>query len=55
MTAISKQVGSEEISADEPAVKEKRESEIIEFCQTMLKNTEPCVGNIISMMEYKCL
>jgi len=51
LTAISKEIESEEISVDELASKVKRASELIEFCQTKLKNTEAEVTKIISRME----
>ncbi|SDZ58044.1 Exodeoxyribonuclease VII small subunit [Flavobacterium aquidurense] len=51
LTAISKEIENEEISVDELASKVKRASELIEFCQTKLKNTEAEVNKIISRME----
>jgi exodeoxyribonuclease VII small subunit len=51
LTAISKEIESEEISVDELASKVKRASELIEFCQAKLKNTEEEVNKIISRME----
>jgi exodeoxyribonuclease VII small subunit len=51
LTAISKEIESEEISVDQLASKVKRASELIEFCQTKLKNTEEEVNKIISRME----
>ncbi|MFQ6601937.1 exodeoxyribonuclease VII small subunit [Flavobacterium sp. C3NV] len=51
LTAISKEIENEEISVDELAAKVKRASELIEFCQTKLKNTEAEVTSIISRME----
>jgi len=51
LTAISKEIESEEISVDQLAVKVKRASELIEFCQAKLKNTEAEVNKIISGME----
>ena len=51
LTAISKEIESEEISVDQLASKVKRASELIEFCQTKLKNTEAVVNKIISRME----
>lgn len=51
LTAISKEIESETISVDELASKVKRASELIEFCQTKLKNTEEEVNKIISRME----
>lgn len=51
LTAISKEIESEEISVDELASKVKRASELIEFCQNKLKNTEAEVSKIISRME----
>ena len=51
LTAISKEIESETISVDELASKVKRASELIEFCQTKLKDTEEEVSKIISRME----
>ncbi len=51
LTAISKEIENEEISVDALASKVKRASELIEFCQTKLKNTEAEVTKIISKME----
>jgi len=51
LTAISKEIESEEISVDQLAVKVKRASELIEFCQAKLKNTEAEVNKIISGMK----
>jgi exodeoxyribonuclease VII small subunit len=51
LTAISKEIESETISVNELASKVKRASELIEFCQTKLKNTEEEVNKIISRME----
>ena len=51
LTAISKQIESEEISVDQLAAKVKRASELIEFCQARLKSTEAEVNKIISRME----
>lgn len=51
LTAISKEIESETISVDELASKVKRASELIEFCQAKLKNTEEEVNKIISRME----
>jgi exodeoxyribonuclease VII small subunit len=51
LTAISKEIESEEISVDQLASKVKRASELIEFCQAKLKNTEAEVTKIINRME----
>jgi exodeoxyribonuclease VII small subunit len=51
LTAISKEIESETISVDELASNVKRASELIEFCQAKLKNTEAEVTKIISRME----
>jgi exodeoxyribonuclease VII small subunit len=51
LTAISKEIESEEISVDQLASKVKRASELIEFCQAKLKNTEEEVNKVISRME----
>ena len=51
LAAISKEIESEEISVDQLATKVKRASELIEFCQAKLKNTEEEVNKIIGRME----
>lgn len=51
LTAISKEIENETISVDTLASKVKRASELIEFCQTRLKNTEAEVTKIINRME----
>ena len=51
LTAISKEIENETISVDTLASKVKRASELIEFCQAKLKNTEAEVTKIISRME----
>jgi len=51
LTSISKEIENETISVDELASKVKRALELIEFCQTKLKNTEAEVTKIISRME----
>lgn len=51
LTAISKEIENETISVDTLASKVKRASELIEFCQTKLKNTEAEVTKIIGRME----
>lgn len=51
LTAISKEIENETISVDTLASKVKRASELIEFCQTKLKNTEAEVTKIIGKME----
>jgi exodeoxyribonuclease VII small subunit len=51
LTSISKEIENETISVDTLASKVKRASELIEFCQTKLKNTEAEVSKIISRME----
>jgi exodeoxyribonuclease VII small subunit len=51
LTAISKEIETETISVDELASKVKRASELIDFCQAKLKNTEAEVSKIISRME----
>jgi exodeoxyribonuclease VII small subunit len=51
LTAISKEIENETISVDTLASKVKRASELIEFCQAKLKNTEAEVTNIINRME----
>lgn len=51
LAAISKEIENETISVDTLASKVKRASELIEFCQSKLKNTEAEVSKIISRME----
>jgi len=51
LTAISKEIENETISVDTLASKVKRASQLIEFCQAKLKNTEAEVTKIISRME----
>lgn len=51
LTSISKEIENETISVDTLASKVKRASELIEFCQTKLKDTEEEVSKIISRME----
>ncbi|KVV16230.1 exodeoxyribonuclease VII small subunit [Flavobacterium sp. TAB 87] len=53
LTAISKEIENETISVDTLASKVKRASELIEFCQTKLKNTEAEVTKIIGRMENR--
>lgn len=51
LTAISKEIENETISVDTLASKVKRASELIEFCQAKLKNTDAEVNKIINRME----
>ncbi|OXA69791.1 exodeoxyribonuclease VII small subunit [Flavobacterium aquidurense] len=51
LAAIAKEIENETISVDVLAIKVKRASELIAFCQTKLKSTESEVNKIISQME----
>lgn len=51
LAAIAKEIENETISVDILAIKVKRASELITFCQTKLKSTESEVNKIISQME----
>ncbi|KFF11967.1 exodeoxyribonuclease VII small subunit [Flavobacterium hydatis] len=51
LAAIAKEIENETISVDVLAIKVKRASELITFCQTKLKSTESEVNKIISQME----
>lgn len=51
LAAIAKEIENETISVDVLAIKVKRGSELIAFCQTKLKSTESEVNKIISQME----
>lgn len=51
LAAIAKEIENETISIDVLAIKVKRASELIAFCQTKLKSTESEVNKIISQME----
>jgi exodeoxyribonuclease VII small subunit len=51
MKAISKEIESEEISVNALASEVKRASELIEFCQNKLENTEEEVSKNLSRME----
>jgi exodeoxyribonuclease VII small subunit len=50
---ISSEIESETVSVDVLAVKVKRASELITYCQTKLRSTEQEVNNIIKQMETK--
>jgi exodeoxyribonuclease VII small subunit len=50
---IAGEIESESVSVDVLAVKVKRASELIAFCQTKLRSTEQEVNNIIKQMETK--
>lgn len=48
---IAREIETEAVSVDELALKVKRASELINFCQSRLRNTEAEVNKIISGME----
>ncbi len=50
---IASAIESESVSVDELAVKVKRASFLINYCQTKLRSTEQEVNNIIKQMETK--
>jgi exodeoxyribonuclease VII small subunit len=50
---IAKEIENETVSVDVLAIKVKRASELITFCQQRLKSTESEVNKIISQMEAK--
>ena len=50
---ISEEIESESVTIDVLAQKVKRASELIQFCQSKLRDTEAEVGNIIKQMEIK--
>jgi exodeoxyribonuclease VII small subunit len=51
LAAIAKEIENETISVDVLAIRVKRASELITFCQTKLKSTETEVNKIITQME----
>jgi exodeoxyribonuclease VII small subunit len=51
LALIAKDIENENVSVDVLAVKVKRASELITFCQTKLKSTEVEVNKIIAQME----
>lgn len=50
---IAKEIEVESVSVDVLAEKVKRASELIEFCQNKLRNTELEVTKIIEQMEKR--
>lgn len=50
LVEISKEIENEEVSVDVLTEKIKRASELIEFCQLKLKNTEEQVQIILAKM-----
>jgi exodeoxyribonuclease VII small subunit len=50
---IASAIESETVSVDELAVKVKRASFLITYCQSKLRSTEQEVNNIIKQMETK--
>jgi exodeoxyribonuclease VII small subunit len=51
LVSIAKESETESVSVDVLAVKVKRASELITFCQAKLKSTESEVNKIIAQME----
>ncbi|KUJ59219.1 exonuclease VII small subunit [Flavobacteriaceae bacterium CRH] len=51
LAQIASEIEKETISIDVLAVKVKRASDLITFCQTKLKSTEAEVNKIIAQME----
>lgn len=51
LAAIASEIENETISVDVLALKVKRASDLITFCQTKLKSTESEVNKIIAQME----
>lgn len=51
LASIASEIENETISVDVLAVKVKRASDLITFCQTKLKSTEAEVNKIIAQME----
>lgn len=51
LALIASEIENETISVDVLAVKVKRASNLITFCQTKLKSTESEVNKIIAQME----
>lgn len=50
---ISEEIESESVSIDVLAIKVKRASELILFCQSKLRDTESEVNNIIKQLDLK--
>ena len=53
LTQIAAAIEDESIAVDELALKVKRAAELIDFCQTKLKNTDSEVKKILAQMEAK--
>ncbi|MFZ0598435.1 MAG: exodeoxyribonuclease VII small subunit [Flavobacterium sp.] len=51
LATIASEIENETISVDVLAIKVKRASDLITFCQTKLKSTEQEVNKIIAQME----
>jgi exodeoxyribonuclease VII small subunit len=51
LATIASEIENETISVDALAIKVKRASDLITFCQTKLKSTEQEVNKIIAQME----
>jgi len=50
---IATEIENESVSVDVLAIKVKRASELITYCQNKLRSTEQEVNNIIKQMETK--
>lgn len=50
---IATEIENESVSVDVLAVKVKRASELVTYCQNKLRSTEQEVNNIIKQMETK--
>ena len=53
LSQIAAAIENESISVDELATKVKRAAELIDYCQTKLKNTDTEVKKILAQMEAK--
>ena len=53
LSEIATAIENESISVDELATKVKRAAELIDYCQTKLKNTDAEVKKILAQMEAK--
>jgi len=51
LAEIAREIENESVTVDVLADKVKRASELINFCQTKLRNTETEVNKIIKQME----
>lgn len=55
LSQIAKEIETEAVSVDVLAERVKRASELINFCQKKLRNTETEVNNIIKQLENQHL